>query len=532
MLNVAKQTHERDAGYVLILTALLMVPLMMVTGLAVDLGSWYARASQLQKTADAASLAGVVRMPDLAAAETAARAVLAKNGFPDSDSNNVVDTDSDVQILMEPGSGNGQFRVTLTDNSAPLFFARILLGNSQVKIARRATAESVTAVPLGSPGNVMGNNMPAGCVDPTAACAGAQPQLWSAIQGPYESHVNGDPYTTKCNPNDSGSTCDNGSFPTGHTNPQFRNTGYLFAVDVPQSVVDAGGTVNVQLYDASNSTSSYTQDSNSGSFHTYFELFKSDGSDFTVSTDPSLSMSTNSRCNSPTPGKLLTASETSYKDSWTTLCTFQPTVAGIYPLRVQTSGIPGVSDAGAGWNAFSVRATGASGVSVYALNDMSIWTPTAGTTARFYLANIGTEQAGKTLQIDLYDPGDVDCASGFSSCGSSTMQFLMPPSGTPTVPPTGSGTATSCKYGTGTANAAPSSLPNTSANCTITTDLGSSSSQYNGLWLRLQISIPSTYSCTTDCWWTVTYQFGLHTKPTDRTVWTVNVLGDPVHLVE
>ena len=59
---------------------------------------------------------------------------------------------------------------------------------------------------------------------------------------------------------------------------------------------------------------------------------------------------------------------------------------------------------------------------------------------------------------------------------------------------------------------------------------GSSSGIYNNGWLRVQIDIPTGYTCSADCWWTVKYDFGTGSSPTDRTVWVVNVLGDPVHL--
>ncbi|HET8896063.1 MAG TPA: pilus assembly protein TadG-related protein, partial [Protaetiibacter sp.] len=70
MLNPARAldrrsrlTAARDGGYVIALTAMLMLPLMAFTGLAVDLGAWYARAAQIQRTTDAASLAGVAFLP-------------------------------------------------------------------------------------------------------------------------------------------------------------------------------------------------------------------------------------------------------------------------------------------------------------------------------------------------------------------------------------------------------------------------------------------------------------------------------------
>ena len=72
-----------EEGYVLVLTALLLLPLLAVTGLAVDLGAWYARAAAIQRAADAAALAGVVYLPDLGAATTRAESVAAANGFAD-----------------------------------------------------------------------------------------------------------------------------------------------------------------------------------------------------------------------------------------------------------------------------------------------------------------------------------------------------------------------------------------------------------------------------------------------------------------
>ncbi|MGZ4694538.1 MAG: hypothetical protein ACXWA3_13020, partial [Acidimicrobiales bacterium] len=63
-----------------------------------------------------------------------------------------------------------------------------------------------------------------------------------------------------------------------------------------------------------------------------------------------------------------------------------------------------------------------------------------------------------------------------------------------------------------------------------TLNANSNSGIYNNGWLRVQIDIPTTYTCSADCWWTVQYSFGSGSQPTDRTVWVVNVLGDPVHL--
>ncbi len=63
-------TPPRQRGYVLVTFALLLVPLLLLAGLSIDVGSWYNRASDMRKAADAAALAGVVWLPNEAAARS------------------------------------------------------------------------------------------------------------------------------------------------------------------------------------------------------------------------------------------------------------------------------------------------------------------------------------------------------------------------------------------------------------------------------------------------------------------------------
>ena len=66
-----------EHGYVMVMFALLLVPLLLMAGLAVDVGKWYSRSSDMRRAADAAALAGVVWLPDEVAARTAALAAAA-----------------------------------------------------------------------------------------------------------------------------------------------------------------------------------------------------------------------------------------------------------------------------------------------------------------------------------------------------------------------------------------------------------------------------------------------------------------------
>ena len=110
-----------EDGYVLILTVLLLLPLLAFTGFAVDLGAWTATASKAQNAADAASLAGVVYLPDLPAKATSvARRVRRRNGYT-----NGVDG---VTVTAAPNARN-ELEVTIFD---PNVRAVLLVGGAHV----------------------------------------------------------------------------------------------------------------------------------------------------------------------------------------------------------------------------------------------------------------------------------------------------------------------------------------------------------------------------------------------------------------
>lgn len=541
-----------DEGFALVLTGLLLVPLLALTAISVDVGVWFAQAAKVQRVADLASMAGVVRLPNISAANTAANDIITRNGLTicGTGPGNCSGPSPQVRVISSgpPTGSTTRYQVILKQN-ATRYFSKVLQSSAQT-LERRATAEYNKPVPLGSPNYSFGNNLSGApsCMNPLASCAGSQPQLWGAIHGPFEDKVNGDPYATKCNVGQSGTGCNNAGNPNGANNPDYRKSGYLWGIDVPPSLV--GTPITVQIYDAihcSNESdlctggnrADWVAESGNPKMNTQFEFFDSDGSDLTIDISSGLSM--NGNC-STGPGKLIIPANAAnnatqvdtYKNRWYTLCTFTPTKSGIHPLQVKSSDIPGYTDAGDGWNAYSLRACRTSSCttgtqpSTYAINDMSIWNSGAAGSAKFYLANIGQEHAGKRLILDLWDPGDGSGSSAF------TMQFRTPPGGIPNVLPQNGAGTTSCLY-----NATPSvtfgpATPNSSSNCTITTRAANTSGGggiYNGRWLRVSIQIPVNYTCSADCWWSVWYNFNGGTA-SERTVWRIQVVGDPVHLVE
>ena len=478
---------RREHGYVLVMFAMLLVPILLLVGFSVDVGSWYSRASDMQKAADAASLAGVVWLPDDTKAANAALATAKKNGFDPADPNITV-------TVGRSTSGPNRLKVTIRDRRVGSFFYS-RLGGRDLDMSRSATAEYLLPVRMGSPENRLGN-------DPTS---GYSPNLWASISGPFAALVNGDPYSTTYS-------------------PEYRNWGYLYIVDVPAAGV--GRALNLDIYDAGHYTrTNYAnvETADYGSSNVQFELFDSDDTPANPqdNIDPARGLSMTGKCQGGTPGRFRIpqgASEATYKNKWVTLCRFTPSAPGKWVMQVKSSNIPTITDAGTGWNQFSIRAT-SSGAgdqpSLYTFGDLSLFNNLPGRSgninASFYLAEITQIHAGKTLEVSLFDPGD-------GASGTYYANIKGP-----------GGTTQACQYrerGTPTWTS--------SSNCRIQTRNSSGTNIYNGKWLDIRLNLPLTYTCT-NCWWTVLYEFlnvASGSSPNDRTVWTAKVIGDPVHLVE
>ncbi|MGE0878141.1 MAG: pilus assembly protein TadG-related protein [Acidimicrobiia bacterium] len=485
----------RDRGAVLLMSAMLLLPMMTIAGFAVDVAAWYHRANQLQRAADAGALAGVVWMPNLTKATSEALGAIRRNGI-DTTATNIT-----VTIASDAGSDR-RLVVTVKDTDVARYFAASVV--SKQAIARSAISEYVMPVPLGSPDNRLGNDPP----------ANYQPYLWASISGPFTDKNNGDPYSTKCTGGSSGTGC-------SKTNTEYRTNGYLYAIDVPTTAV--GQTLTVQLYDAGNyARANYAnvETADNGVVNTQFELFRADDTPYSYADNLVGDKSMSGKCLTAGPGKVYiadNASSATYKNQWVTLCSVTVAETGRWYLQVKSSNISGVTDAGSGWNQFSIKATlsGSTQPSVFGVNDFSLFNNLPGLsgtfTSTFYLARIDAAYAGKTLQISLFDPGD-------GQSGTYTVQVLKP-----------GGVTTSCTY-----SARGAASTSTSNTCLITTR-SSGTNTYNGKWLDLKIALPATYTCSTDCWWKVQYNFAnvvSGSSPNDRTVWAATLTGDPVHLVK
>jgi len=476
MSRTLKNGVSEDRGAAIVLLSVLMVLLLGVAAFAVDLGWFLLNSSRLQRAADSAALHGVTYLPGFASdAQTAAEESSQANGFPTS--NTSVST---AQVAP------GQLEVTLS-TQVDTFFLKVF-GMDSATITRQATAEYVKPVPMGGDTSWFGNGSGSG--------PGSDQRFWAAIQGEFTNRLHGDPYTTSCGPwpdrpevSPPGMTCG------GNTNSTYRADGYWLVVDVP---VGNSGNVNVGIFSAGfNPGPSDPRDIATGdssgivdAMTTTFSVFDVDLTPFDPTDNPPYA-----------GGSCVLTAPPGTNSGNTGLCTLVNPTPGLYPIHVTSSG-------GEGSNQFLVKANGGPGIQVYGINDISIWTTVTGS-ARIPLAEIVELHAGKKLLLSFYDPGD---ASGLSS-----VTIVTP-----------SGADASCTWRTDDTQTGVIGPTNSANPCRITTTLANGTRLFNGVWIRMEIDIPTDYVCGADCWWSVDYNL---TGATDRTVWEARVIGNPVRLV-
>jgi hypothetical protein len=578
-MNAETPTPRRDGGYVVAFTALLMLPILAFVGFAVDLGSWYAQASSIQAASDAAALAGVTYLPNFTTARAEALEVASRNGFT-----NGVDG---VTVTVER-VGNAQIRVDIHDPEIEQFFTTLF--TDDVEIERGGTAEYITPVPMGSPRNYLGaNTLPAG--------TNADDNFWLSASGYCARREMGDRITAFSDAN--GSTFQNCTPPTSSTvaNSEYSADGYFYVIELDDGD-DIGSeawpyTPRVDLYDAAHcegATSggtnmgtdagdSGTNDISSNSGHQAsgerryrFTLRDNDSQDprtASILTQVTLGPTTN--C-APNGGN-------SWVEGWRALSSISGATEGKYYLQVQPlqpTDRTG-TDAQEGQNQFAVRVwnTGwgsawsctseaAEAVSnapvrlngdgtnrcpaVYGLSHLGIYANVSSTNPVFYLASVGNQYAGRTMQVEMFDPAEgalgieildpngdpvefeweFGCQDGSFNDGAS-----CPGENNPITPP-GRGPATNDYLDVCV-------TPTASPACTVGTGsrpYGSRNSQngtYSDRLVRLSFELPTLAENPTwyggDTWFKVRYTVG-SSGVGDRTTWSVNVLGDPVRLVE
>jgi len=505
----AGRRRLRARGQVLVLFVFALGALFAILALVIDIGNIWNNSLHVQQAAEAAAMAGVPYMPgDLPTASTKATAEAQRNGFSAAGGATITPA-----INLE---SNRRLDVTIS-RSYGTYFLR-LLGMNTVRVSRTGTAEYTLPVPMGSPLSTYGDNTG---------------YFWAAAMSQGANRTYGDAYGTYYNPN-----------PT--LNNQYDSRGYQYAIEVP---VGAGAT-NIDLYDpmfcavddqkgtgdhwiAWNQTGwpavsiyytlwsdpastplDYSDDVQVASSGTLFENKRQ--------VDKSVALRENSATwPSHAFWSLPDCTTDAYHNQWWTLATVVS--PGTYRLQATTTNPLNINDqkGTSAENMWALRAVATDptyGPHVYGLGKMVIYANVANGTTLFYLGQIEAVHAGKTMVIQLFDPGDAS--------GNSSIEILQP---------TATGYTPARFNYIADSNAAGSKTGTNVASLRTTIN---GVAQYNNSWVTLTVPLPKTYTAplppgepagTLGGWWEIRYTFDSTT--TDTTTWQVSIRGNPVHLV-
>ena len=427
--RTSRARGEGDSGVTIALVALLLIPMLAAAALAVDLGGWYARASEIQRTADAAALAGVTYLPqgiDEASAE--ALGVAARNGYVDG-VDGVVVTATDV--------GQNRLRVSITKPGVQQSVSSIF--RDDVTVTRVSTAEYVQPVPMGSPRNYLGTfrTQGSGLSDPAQGISAAnQENFWLSVSGYCARREHGDRITPRTDSQGGGSF--DSCVPSGGAgsssviaNPEWTADGYFYAVEFEEDYV---GQPRIEIFDAPHCQGLYTTSPNPGDDGPNASAGGPGGwggqrqYNWTLRSNDSL----NPTLASPISGPLtISPSDCSaWGNTWHTLFDLPANPsAGLYFLQIQPV-VPADqvgNDAQEGQNLFSLRVADPGGFTpcssdsnigplphdpgrncpnVYGLTHLGVQAKGSGTNPSFFLASVGDQHSGKTMQIELFDTAE------------------------------------------------------------------------------------------------------------------------------
>ncbi len=504
--NSSSETDERSSerGYIMAMTALLLIPLMIFAAFAVDVGAWYAQAARTQRAADAAALAAVVWMPNEATATTAALDVAAKNGY-------VHGVNATVTVERQ---GAQQVKVHIVSEGSVYFGAVVM---DSINIERAAVAEYILPVPMGNPSSALG----------TGDLYGGAEGIWLAINGVCQDRRQGDPFSVLRYNSPSNNACDSGGSYTGSINDNYDQEGYVFVVNVPVGA----GEVKVQLYEPGLCTGSANDNYGVNGPRLNLRLYAADDTPLSdqdnLDQPPTADVDfARTDCNSGIAGD----------PHWYEAATIPGGNPGRWFLRVR--GINHLisgddADRVAGLNGFAIRLASngstnpCSSLSVptcpeiFAKDWLSLWRPDLGGTnvADFFLAEIDQVHAGKTVEIVLFDPGEGMNNLQIKSPGGTSMPFEYQ------------------RYDCGSLQtncADPGLQTNDTCGGNPCLVVDNPYGQYNDHSVRVLVDLPAGYDCDgeTHCWWKIRYTKTSGGAPTDRTTWSVRVIGDPVRLTE
>lgn len=382
-----------------------------------------------------------------------------------------------------------------------------------------------------TPPNPMDVDRPSGSLLPGGGSR--SPMFWGQIHGPGADQQSGDAYSTRCK---TSTNCNNPNNEL-YIDPGDPEHGYWYVVKIPEG---SGGQVTIRVFDAQFSPnhglsalagdSTVSSSANSTNFYTHYRVYRQTNPlDFTSTGREAYSSGGPS--NEPNSCHWRLQKESDWEGRWVDLCTVNAVPGAVYFVNVRTTTVGNANSDGR--NGYAIEAClSTSCVSpgqpaLYALNRMVMYNNVNTGSATFYIAEVGPQYAGKSLVLELFDPGE---ASG------QAWMYPMKPSKTAPKPVVRV-PASDCDFSS-TRNGYPRGVDrNDGTRCGIRTADGSS--LFNGHWVTIRIDIPADYDCEVgidpetqpnSCWWGIEYRF--NGSATDTTTWKARIEGNPVHLTE
>lgn len=223
---------------------------------------------------------------------------------------------------------------------------------------------------------------------------------------------------------------------------------------------------------------------------------------------------------------------------------------GTYRLRIDTLNYDGSLPPGGSHahKALAVRLAGPNGTAcstgpdpciVGSWDDMAIYTPVSGTSFTIPLFQMPPSYAGQTVDVDIYDPGDLN-----GNGGTASMNIIDASTGSPA---TGSGikiydlggsradppaSPAGCSMGSPVTN--PPCLVSSGGPATFPLLNSSGQAYFNGHWVRVEIPIAATYNPTgspSSWFWQLRYNTTASVQAVDTVTVTVSLRGAPAHLL-
>ena len=574
--------HHGENGFVAVATALLSLILIMFCALAIDVAVFLVRGQQLQRTADAAALSAVVKMPRFPAAETLAKEIGAKNRIaPEM-----------IKVDQIPGRDR-DLRVTVKDAHVSTFFGKLF--RQDVSIQRSARAQYVAQVELGSKLNALGTgnlaNLGPGGV-------GTTQKFWLAINGYCTPKEDGDRFASAFEGTKTPTSSRCAIAPVGTTHPMnnleypgdydvTKRPAYAYTVTIPcpaagQDPCTTARTtdVNVAVYNPYYDPSNTSLDRNLVNPSTEPALFDSVAitTTFAIYNDQGIAVAGTAPTNfgtCPDHYDGCAVPTATVPNGWISLFTI-PATEGPGKFRIEVATLSAdparVADpqtASFGANIFSLIAYNAGSAlgpcttsncpTVSGTRSMSVYANAGVGATDFSLAKLAPAEyfRGKRVQVLLWDPGEGAQLSQILDQNDTPIEARFrtwnPGLGDPdpdktrdyNVVPDSTDSSDGHKINVGglvtSGPTAPPWLATTPANPTAYSPR-SGNSLYNGRMLSMEIDIPTKYGCVigvSPCqeepladggWWKIRYTTA-GAAVTDRSTWSVQLLGDPVHLV-